>query len=1102
MIQFDYPSGGIGKKERKRYAFTDFRGVDASLAGINVDPSRAVESTNFVDRNGVLHKRYGWEQVYQFDNAIDGFWDFTLDNVNFKICYAGGKFYRLKSNGWSETYTNERLVARQTACYVQNNKAYFIGCGDLLVFRQKDGEYSFVRVVDDEETYIPTTTARILPDSLLEKGLKGRYVRDNVNMLTGWRKNTLVGTPVEDGKDLVYRLDGAPKMFEDAKAMISFLGGKYEFEYSGGNEITPETNKSVYDLTAEITPFYRLTPLPETDTEPTIAYDAITEDGDFAKDWELRIDGENGSAGLRWKREGQASITARNPNTPISYRIYTLYFVGEGTFKGSTRQIPVVRRFFRNSYETFTEDKDGIILSVIWDKESRTCTLTCTKKADAQIHKKLDIDITLTYGYIKNYEPYQVAKATQTTTISIYPNSMTNKKIVELYGELVDEVSRNATSYTKESTLINEKEVSYVEVKETHDIVLPPLQERTISIASSVSGKTAVIGKVGAANYKNVIKLKGASLICNKEDFDAKIDYAGTLTITNWKLLETAKTANVEVKFYAGNDNADDITECKYSTLYGVNGESDRLFLANGDDEKKRNIIFFSEMDDFTYFPDNYTKAVGGNANEIKGFVRLSNGSMATLKTVNGNEPTVFVFQGEYMSGYYDAEEQEPYLLPKFTTIGVSTTQGIISPYASFNLADDSLFLSQNGVYALELSEGTDSQRFAKERSLPINNLLKECNLDDLEKACATTYENKYYLAVKHYKQTADTFVDNSKVYYEKIEGIYKIAEKPDFDKGMDNYYEKEDWVYVADAHYTYKPKGAMADAPSYEWYPLTNIPVRCWFVINQDLYFGTDDGRVCRFTPNQYYDIKKQYFAYAQNSEANKYSQTTAKVIADVLDSPDDEDEYVDTFVLSQDTDIEDDDTIVFFSGMLSGIIYEEAVDLINQELYVRKKYGEDGKFTGNIQLKYTTDGEAIQFVTAQNLCAALQRKTAVKARRVLPTFDFGMPDYLKTLESFTIVMQGVKGGNLVLSIHTRNNESKKRVISAEMQGQESFNYLNGFSNWSYNVPFQNSFTQKVLIRNFNYCIFEFTNDAPVDCSVSSVSVIYKYNQASRGVQ
>ena len=1098
MIQFNYPSGGIGKKERKRYAFTDFRGVDTSLAGINVDPSHAVESTNFVDRNGVLHKRYGWEQVYQFDDEINGFWDLALDSVNFKICYAGNKFYRLLSTGWGKVYEADNLVSRYTACYVQNNKAYFVGCGDLLVFRldNESGEYKFFRVVDDEETYIPTTTARILPEHLVEQGLKGRYVRDSVNTLTGWRKNTLVGAAVE-GESISYNLDATPKISESAKAYMYFDSDKYEFVYNKKLIIEPEEGVNVFYSIININPCYPFS-LNE-GKYPEILYDSISEDGEYDKNWLLRIDGKNGSAGLRWKREAQEKLIAKKENTRVSYRVYTLYFVSD--VQSNKEEIPVVRRFYRNAYGEEVDYTGDIDVDIVWNN-NREGTIICSKTNADQYAEEIAIDVSITYKYIKNQNTLTTAYGTYTTRIVIYPNSESNQRNIYLRVAPVENAEK-IISFTKKKVISSKiEEVDYKEVEETHIINLSKLEERYIQSYDYVSGEKAIIAQISNwEEIESVISFKKAILSCTQNGISAEIDLMGALTITEWAIASTSNTANVEVKFYVESPPPDFITSCKYSTLYGVDGEADRLFIANADDSKKRNIIYFSEMDDFTYFPDVYTKAVGGNASEVKGFIRLSNGSMAALKNIVGKEPTVFVFKGEYMSGFYDAEQEEPYVLPKFSTSGVSTTQGIIAPYASANLADDSMFLSQNGVYALELSQGTDSQRFAKERSLPINNLLKECNISDLENANAITYENKYYLAVKHYKKTKDEYIDESKQYYEIINGIYQKAINPDADKGMQGYYEKEDCVYVADAHYTFKPSGAMADASSYEWYPLTDIPVRSWFTIGQDLYFGTDDGKICRFAREQYYDITKQYFAQSGTNEANKYSQQGVKVISSIQDS-DDKDSKPDVFVLSQYTDIEDGDTITFFSGTLVGIVYDETVNLLNRELYIKKIYNDEGKFNGSLQLKYSQDGEVIQFISAQKLCATIQRKTPVKARRVLPTFDFGMPDYLKTLESFTIAMSGVEGGNLVFTIRTRNNEGRKRVIAEEMQGQNAFGYLNGFGNWAYNVTFQNSFTHRVSIRNFNYCIFEMANDLPVDCSVSSISVTYKYNQVSRGVQ
>ncbi|MBQ5930218.1 MAG: hypothetical protein IIX02_05445 [Clostridia bacterium] len=128
MIQFDSPSGGIGRKERKKYTFSDFRGIDASAAAINVNPSNAVESVNFIDRDGVLHKRYGWEQVYQFDGTINGFWSIFLNGTVFTLCQAGQTFYRKEADGWKELYTSKNLWSWcRTSCYIQDEKAYFIG---------------------------------------------------------------------------------------------------------------------------------------------------------------------------------------------------------------------------------------------------------------------------------------------------------------------------------------------------------------------------------------------------------------------------------------------------------------------------------------------------------------------------------------------------------------------------------------------------------------------------------------------------------------------------------------------------------------------------------------------------------------------------------------------------------------------------------------------------------------------------------------------------------------------------------------------------------------------------------------------------------------
>lgn len=987
MIQFDYPSGGIGKKERKRYTFANFRGVDTSVAEINVSPTRAVASTNFVDRNGVLHKRYGWEQIYQFDEEINGFWVITIKGVESKICYAGTKFFILKETGWQQLYTNDKLASRQTECYVQGDKAYFVGCGDLLVFNGSN----MSRVYDYPETYIPTTTAQILPENLVEDGLHGQYVRDNINLLTGWRKNTLVGRAVPEGGELIYRLDAA----SSKNVTVSVEGKDYTLKDMGEAEIIPTEGSILPDIRAISVRFTPRTMSPDDVDCPEINFADVAVPETYGK-WILLLQGTGGNAGLRWYREADIVATSADSTATITYRVYTLHLV---TAISSYVKHRVFRKYFK-------DDGEDTVVS----------------------------EAALTEG-----------------------GYTLNREITPLDSEEFTEYIYNWG----------------------------------LTIWSDVTIKNLDI------NYRSVCKFFGRALSLSTNDFEASFDAFGALKITKWKITQDSKTANVEVKLYVANQDEGLVSSCKFSTLYGVDGGADRLFLANGDSEEHRNKIFFSEMHDFTYFPDNFTKVIGTTANEIKGFIRLANGSMAALKSLSINEPTVYVFNGEYMSGYYDSYESEPYLLPKFSTSGVSTTQGIIASYACGNLADDSLFLSQNGVYALELSQGTDSQRFAKERSLPINNLLLSCNYEDLQNACAITHRNKYYLAIKHYKQTTDTVVVSGKTYYERQNGVY-IAISPDDDLGMSRYYEREDCVYVADAHYTFLPAGAMSDAPSYEWYPLTNIPVRKWFLLNGELWFGTDDGRICRFIENQYYDEKKLFLATEVSSFAVK--KLTQAIPHAITLSDNNSNGRIDTFSMRESLDIQEGDVVTFISGDVEGVIYpdseyEETISLIHVPLYVTFV----GAFKGEFNVKLNKDDLAhIEFTKAQNLVATISKREVIKAERTLPTFDFGMPDYLKTLESFTVTMNGVNGGYALLDIYTRNNQMYARNI----KGQSHFNALSGLNKSSFNVPFQNSYTQRVLVRNFNYIILKFYNEEPIDCSVSSISLLYKYNRASGGIK
>ena len=48
---------------KKIYRLKDFRGVDYSSSPLEVQPYRSTDMANFILRDGVLHKRNGWERM-------------------------------------------------------------------------------------------------------------------------------------------------------------------------------------------------------------------------------------------------------------------------------------------------------------------------------------------------------------------------------------------------------------------------------------------------------------------------------------------------------------------------------------------------------------------------------------------------------------------------------------------------------------------------------------------------------------------------------------------------------------------------------------------------------------------------------------------------------------------------------------------------------------------------------------------------------------------------------------------------------------------------------------------------------------------------------
>lgn len=245
-----------------------------------------------------------------------------------------------------------------------------------------------------------------------------------------------------------------------------------------------------------------------------------------------------------------------------------------------------------------------------------------------------------------------------------------------------------------------------------------------------------------------------------------------------------AGTATLTIEFQKAVENAEN--KIKKCKIFTTFGinNSTRVFLAGNPDEPATE--WYSGLKDATYFPDNQRIEIGSQDFKIVSYVKYQ-GELLVLKEDNRQEVTIWNHVAE-MSDIGTA------IFPvKEGLTGI----GAVGCYAVQTLLDDPLFLSPRGIFSPVTSYNYPNfQSSLKCRSERVNSYLtKEKNLED---AVSAVWQGYYILVVN----------DNA---------------------------------YVADSN---QPKSDNG----YEWYYWKNIPARCMNTYADILYFGTEDGRICRF--------------------------------------------------------------------------------------------------------------------------------------------------------------------------------------------------------------------------------------------------------------
>lgn len=248
---------------------------------------------------------------------------------------------------------------------------------------------------------------------------------------------------------------------------------------------------------------------------------------------------------------------------------------------------------------------------------------------------------------------------------------------------------------------------------------------------------------------------------------------------------------------------ADRVNKCCVYTTYGINNDT-RVFITGN--PKFRNRMFYSKTNNPEYFPDTNYTMVGNESTAIMGFVKQY-GELIVVKQKNEQDPTLFVCNATTDSNGSAV----------FTTTQGLVTVGAVSRYTFGNLYDDTLFFTDEGVFGLDTSSIT-LQKTTQLRSYYVNaRLTKELGKYE---AVACVFKNYYYLFLNGH-------------------------------------------VYIADAM---QRNTNISRSFGYEWYYWDSIPARVAVEYEDELYFGTNDGRLCKF---------KTVDEYGMDAYSDEYSET-----------------------------------------------------------------------------------------------------------------------------------------------------------------------------------------------------------------------------------
>ena len=234
---------------------------------------------------------------------------------------------------------------------------------------------------------------------------------------------------------------------------------------------------------------------------------------------------------------------------------------------------------------------------------------------------------------------------------------------------------------------------------------------------------------------------------------------------------------------------ADRINKCKIGILFGVNGAADRIFLSGNPDYI--NYDWYCDYNNPLYWPDTGYATLGTAKSAIVGY-SIINDRLAAHKDSMEDDRNVILREG-------DITDNEP----TFKIVNTLQGAGAVAPYSFAYLANEPLFLTDLGIYAITPQDIT-GEKYSQNRSFFLNGkLLEEPNMSE---GYPCVFKDLYWLCL------------NNVAYI--LDGLQPIQ---------------------TDKSLPYATR-------QYVGFYRTNLPARVMWTHDSRLYFGTSDGKVCRF--------------------------------------------------------------------------------------------------------------------------------------------------------------------------------------------------------------------------------------------------------------